>query len=354
MNLRFEDVVVRGLVVVVPNQERSFVEEMDNYSLPRSRTLQLKDVMGLDRRRVVAGEACVSDLAVHGLEALFRDGVVDSRSIDAIVVTTSCPDYFIPPTSHVIHGRLALKKETFCLDISQGCAGFVVGLIQTFMLLQQNTVNRVVLVNGDVLSRKVNKRDRNSFPLVGDAVAITVVDRQPQAGPVFANVFSDGTLRDALIIPAGGFRQPSSRETAEVRDAGDGNFRSLDDLRMDGTAVFNFVQREVPEMVKALLSFASESLDSVDYFLFHQANQFMLTKLADRMGIPRNRMPSNVCGVFGNSSGATIPTCIAHNLSDELRSSRIRACFAGFGAGLTWCSILSDLGPLEFSRFEYY
>ena len=89
----------------------------------------------------------------------------------------------------------------------------------------------------------------------------------------------DGTRFDALMIPAGGFRLPSSPETAELRDAGENNRRAQDHLSMNGTAVFNFVQTEVPPLIDDLLSTAGLSRDEIDYFMFHQPNRFMLEKL---------------------------------------------------------------------------
>ena len=101
-------------------------------------------------------------------------------------------------------------------------------------------------------------------------------------------------------------------------------------------------------MIESLLSFANVSRDNVDYFMFHQPNRFMLQKLADKMRIPYEKMPSNVVEQFGNSSGVTIPVAIAFNLGKELISSRYTMCLAGFGVGLTWSSMLIRLGEMSF------
>ena len=85
----------------------------------------------------------------------------------------------MPATSSLIQGRLGLKQDMLCLDINQACAGFVIGLIQAFMLLEQESINKVVLVNADVLSRKASPKDRNIYPLIGDGAAITIVERDP-------------------------------------------------------------------------------------------------------------------------------------------------------------------------------
>jgi 3-oxoacyl-[acyl-carrier-protein] synthase-3 len=254
----------------------------------------------------------------------------------------------MPATSSVIQGRLGLKQDMFCLDINQGCAGFLIGLMQGFLLLDQPSIQRVVLVNADVLSRKVSTKDRNSYPLVGDGASITILERTDDATPIYMNLKMDGTRRDVLRIPAGGMRLPSSPETAVMAEDADGNLRSLDNLVMDGSAVFNFVQVEVPPMIDDLLQTAGKKMDDVDMFLFHQPNRFMLEKLADKMGVPYEKMPANIVEHYGNSSGVTIPLAIAHNLRHRVVGESINACLAGFGVGLTWASMLMRIGPMRF------
>ncbi|MGH9884220.1 MAG: 3-oxoacyl-ACP synthase III family protein, partial [bacterium] len=206
----------------------------------------------------------------------------------------------------------------------------------------------------DVLSRKVSPKDKNSFPLIGDAACITIVEKTDDRSPIHANLKMDGTHHDVLIIPAGGFRMPSTPETAALVDVGDNNYRSKDNLTMNGTAVFNFVQVEVPPMIESLLQLAELPKEQVDYFMFHQPNKFMLQKLADRMGVPRDRLPSNIVENFGNASGATIPTNITFNLAQPLLNGTLKLCFAGFGVGLTWASMVMPVGQLAFCEIIDY
>src|SRR5271167_4712606 len=105
MNFVFNHRRMRGLLAIVPAHERSFVDEMENFNFPRARSLKLKEVMGYDRHRLVEGEVCVSDLACFGLEKLLENGLLKRDGLDALVVVTQSPDYFMPPTSSVIHGR---------------------------------------------------------------------------------------------------------------------------------------------------------------------------------------------------------------------------------------------------------
>jgi len=222
--------------------------------------------------------------------------------------------------------------------------------MQSFWLLDQPSVRRVALVNGDVLSRKISRKDRNSFPLAGDAASISIIERRLGAGPIYANLKTDGARHDALMIPAGGMRLPPSPETAVLEDAGDNNFRAKDNLHMDGSEVFNFVMADVPPLIESLLQTAGIERDAVDWWLFHQPNRFMLQKLAEKLRVPPERMPSNVVEHYGNSSGVTIPAAIALNLATAVTQQAFYVCLSGFGVGLTWSSMLMPLGPLRFCK----
>src|SRR5579862_9532015 len=193
MNFTFHRKRISGVLVVVPANERSFVEEMRNFNFPKGRSLKLKEVMGFDKRRVVEPGVCVSDLAVFGLQQLFAQGLLKREEIDALLLVTQTADHFMPATSSLIQGRLSLKQDMLCLDLNQACAGFVIGLIEAFMLLEQESVRKVVLVNADVLSRKASPKDRNIYPLVGDAAAITIVERDPNGSTIHANLRMDGS-----------------------------------------------------------------------------------------------------------------------------------------------------------------
>lgn len=354
MNFVFRGKRISGLLAVVPAKEGSFLEEMRNFDFPAHRSLKLKEVMGYDTHRLVQDGVCVSDLAVFGLEHLLGRGLLERESIDALILVTQSPDHLMPPTSSIIQGRLGLKLDMLCMDINQGCAGFIIGLIEAFLLLEQPAVRKVVLINADVLSRRTSPQDRNSFPLIGDAASIAIIERDGRESVVHANLKMDGTRHEALIIPAGGMRMPSTAQTAVLEDVGDKNLRSKEHLRMDGSAVFNFVQIEVPPMIENLLAAAGCTKEAVDWFLFHQPNRFMLQKLADKMQVPYSKMPSNVVEHYGNSSGATIPMVIASNLAVRMQKESFCACLAGFGVGLTWGSMLLTLGAMSFCELIEY
>jgi 3-oxoacyl-[acyl-carrier-protein] synthase-3 len=339
----FKDKKITSILSILPQKEVFFEDEIENYNFSINQSLKLKSVMGYNKKRIAKEGVTSSDLCVAGLEHLINDGILKKDEIDAIVFVSQSPDYIMPPTSNTIQGRLGLKEDIICFDINQGCAGYIIGLIQSFMLLDQSEINKVVLLNADVLSPKVSKKDRNSNPLIGDGAGITVVEKSSEQSNIFCSLKMNGSGAFALQIPAGGARLPISEDTSLIVEDSHGNLRSSNHLVMKGDQVFNFVQAEVPGLIEDVLNYSKLQKDDIDYFLFHQPNKFMLHKLADKIGISRDKMPSNIVENFGNASGATIPINIAFNLPEIIKEKSLKVCLSGFGVGLAWGAITIDL-----------
>ena len=354
MDFVFKHKRVSGILTILPKKAVKFEDEMANYSFSPAKCMKLKLAMGYNEHRIAEPGQCSSDFCIHGLQYLFDNELLKKEDIDALLFVSQSADYYMPPTSNIIHGHFGLKQDCLCMDINQGCAGFELGLIQSFLLLEQPAINKVVLMNADVLSPKVSDQDRNSKPLIGDAAAITIVEKCESENPIYANIKMDGTGAMVLNIPAGGFRMPSTPETAVMEQDSAGNFRSKNNLVMQGDEVFNFVQREVPPMIEHLFEQSGVDRNDVDWYMFHQPNKFMLHKLADKLQIPHEKMPANIVENFGNASGVTVPTCISYNLGDQLVNGTMKLCMAGFGVGLTWSSIMMEMGKLVFCRITEY
>lgn len=353
MKFCYQGMSISALQIVLPENSKSFVDEMDLFQLPKHRSLKLAEVMGYEKHHIVEDGVTSSDLAIFGLQKLFDSEIIQREEIGALIVVSQSPDHFIPGTSAVIHGELRLSQDTYCLDINQGCAGYIVGLHEAFSLLQNSTITKVVLINVDVVSRLVSTGDRNSYPLIGDGAAITVVERKSN-GSQHGIVKFDGQRREALIVHAGAFKEPLTESATQLFDDGQGNIRSRANLVMDGSSVFNFVQVEVPPLIQELIDFAKRDFKDIDYFAFHQPNRFMIEKLAQKMNVQNEKMPGNVVTNFGNSSGVTIPVNLAFNFRDQLLTERLLFCLAGFGVGLTWGGIVMEIGTLDYCEISYF
>ena len=350
MHLTFKNKKITGVLSVLPENEIRFSEEIGNYNFTEKQSVKLGKIMGYGTQRIVDSNTCVSDLCVFGMNYLFDNNLLDKESIGALVLCTQSPDYFLPATSNVISGKIGLSQDVISMDINQGCAGFEVGLMQAFMLLDTGSIDKVVLLNADVLSKKISINDRNSRPLVGDGATITIIENSTNNQQIDMFIKMDGSSALSLQIPAGGFKLPSSEKTRELVEDVSGNFRSLDHLVMEGDAVFNFVQTKVPQMMQNMFDTLKIDKTYFDYYLFHQPNKFMLEKLAQKMKIPYSQMPNNISQKYGNGSSITVPLNICENIGENALSNSYEVCFGGFGVGLTWSIIKWKLEKLDFCK----
>ena len=192
------------------------------------------------------------------------------------------------------------------------------------------------------------------MPLFGDAGTATLVEAVPATTPSWFSLHSDGTGHDAIKIPAGGFRMPASADTARETADKDGNVRSLDHLHMNGLEVFNFTLREEPMAVRELLEFSGRTVEDIDYFVFHQANRFILSNLAKRIKAAPAKVPWQTAERFGNQSSASVPAAICDALGTEVAGRALTVLCSGFGVGLSWASCVLHLGPLKHCSISQY
>ena len=345
MKAEFSHVRIAGVLGVVPGKVSYFDDELCNYSHTQANSLKLKAAMGYDQHRVADAGTTTSDLTCFGLNRLFTEYGVDPASIDAIFFVSQTPDFLLPATSAYIHGQFAFSKETYCIDINDGCCGYIKALYEGSAFLSVTTAQRVLIIAGDVLSAKVSRHDRNSFPLIGDAATITLLEKTAEVSQLEVELYYDGTGYDKLKIPAGGARIECSPATAKLHMDEDGNQRSAEHLVMQGRDVFAFTQTVVPEFMAAFLSNRGLTPQEIDVFLLHQANAFILDRLRLKLGVDKSKVPDLVIRKFGNSSSGTIPMGIATSLPDAL-STKVMAC--GFGVGLSWGAALFELNGLDF------
>jgi 3-oxoacyl-[acyl-carrier-protein] synthase-3 len=350
----FKNKRISAIISVLPKQELSFDDEYPLLKLSEEKARRFKKTIGLDRHRIAPPEVCSSDLCLFGLKRLLNDGTLKREEIGALLFVSQTPDYFAPPTSNVIHGKLGLGHDVVCLDLNQGCAGFTVGLMQAFLLLEITTLPKVILLNGDTGSKQVDRCNRISYPLTGDAGSVTVVERCDADNPIYMDAKNDGLRHQAIIIPAGAYRTPASPETLKMREVEEGVLLNQLHVRMDGAAIFNFTMEDVPLQIESILNFSGDTRDSIEYFLFHQPNAFILKQMADKMKIPQSKMPNNIVGLYGNSSSVTIPLNITHNYPQQMLQGSHRVCVSGFGVGISWTSMVMNLGPLDVCKIVEY
>lgn len=290
---------------------------------------------GIASRRVAGAEEWTSDLAAAAANRLFTEHAVDPQSVDYLILCTQSPDYPLPATACLLQARLGLRKSAGALDMNLGCSGFVYGLGLAKGLIETGQVSNVLFLTADTYSKFLHPEDKGTRTIFGDGAAATLVARGssttgdlPHIGPFVYG--TDGTGSKHLMVKHRIFpqiaRSPGGDDKAEW-------------MRMDGPEVFNFTIKVVPEALTELWHRADIGPESVDLFVFHQANRYMLEYLRDKLRIPPEKFP--VClEDCGNTVSSTIPITLQRCvLAGQLRSG-MTVAVVGFGVGLSWAATL--------------
>lgn len=340
----FKNKKISAVYSVLPTHEVDFMDEAGNYSFSEVQMKKLKRVMGFGTRRVAVEGETVSDYAIYGIRQMLQDGIFKEDEIGAIIVTTTSPDHFIPPISNIVQGKFDFDEDVVCLDISQGCCGYTVGLTYSFMTLETMRNKKVLLIAGDMLTFRVSKRDRASRPITGDAVSISLIENSEAENTVWCSLKNDGKDAFAVYIPAGGTRMPITPETTKEVEDEFGNWRGNQHLMMQGDLVFNIIINMTPVVVEELLAMSGDKLENIDYFVCHQSSCFTLKKLSQRLGVTEQKLFNDIVPKYGNSSSATIPVTLCEHHKEMFEDGkRKKVIFAAFGTGMSLGAVLMDM-----------
>jgi 3-oxoacyl-[acyl-carrier-protein] synthase III len=292
---------------------------------------------GILERHIAASNQCSSDLAQAAAEKLFAKGLCQREDVDFILFCTQSPDYFLPTTACLLQDRLGLPTSAGALDFNLGCSGYVYGLGLAEGLIATGQAKNILLLMGETYSKFIHPLDKSVRTIFGDAGSATLLTAQETAsiGPFLYG--TDGRGGDKLIVPSGGMRQRQGTGE-EVTDAS-GNRRTDRHLYMDGAEIFTFTLDAVPAAVNGLLAKSGVSLDQIDLFVFHQANQYMLEHLRKKMGLPEKKflIAMRHCG---NTVSSTIPIALHHAQAEGRLTPGSLVMLVGFGVGLSWGATL--------------
>jgi len=252
-----------------------------------------------------------SDLCLKAFEDLQSRSGVKTEDIEAMVVVTQTPDFSIPHVSAIVHGRLGLREDCACFDVSLGCSGWVYSLSVLHSFMTANNLKKGVLITCDPYSKVVSDEDKNTTLLFGDAAAATLIGENPVFVPGIFTFGSKGSDWDKLTTKDG-------------------------QLYMNGRAVFNFAAKQIPADLRLMLDKNKTDIDQVDRFLLHQGSKIIVQTIANKLGVDQSRVPFSVSD-YGNSCGSTIPLLLIDEFDNP--EANLLAC-SGFGVGLSWASTL--------------
>lgn len=346
-NLSYKDIGISAMAGAVPSNTINNLEYTEFFD--KEVVKEIVEKTGIKERRFAPPHLTASDLCFHAAKKLFDDNSIDTAEIDVLIFVSQTPDYRMPATSVILQDRLGLKKETAAFDISLGCSGFVYGLSVAYNYAQHAGVRKVLLLDGETRSRVYHPKDRQTAFIFGDAGIACIVEKKEDLGMSYFSLNSDGS-RDSLIkIDSGGYRNPSTKESLEEKVVDKhGNIRTDEHGYMNGSDVFNFVLREIPKNIKNTLKFANKELNDFDFYVFHQANNFMNAYLAKKLKLEEAKIPETI-SKYGNTSSVSIPITIVDRLKGMLSEPK-ELLLCGFGVGLSWATAVVPFKDCKISE----
>jgi 3-oxoacyl-[acyl-carrier-protein] synthase-3 len=283
--------------------------------------------IGIAERHIADPATATSDLAVEaGLRAMKSAEV---EHIDAVILATATPDHHVPGTAPLVAHQLGLRQVP-AFDLGAGCSGFVYATTVAAGLIHAGTASNVLVIGAEKMSAVIDPADRSTAPIFGDGAGAVVLtaghaDESGALGPVAWG--SDGEQADAIYIPDGGSRRPP-RTTDDVRNRY---------VHMKGNEVFRHAVRRITHVTQESAAAAGWAIQDIDRLIVHQANARISAAVANTLGIPPERVPSNITHV-GNTSAASIPLLLSHSAIDGQLKPRQRVVVTSFGAGFTWAA----------------
>jgi 3-oxoacyl-[acyl-carrier-protein] synthase-3 len=291
---------------------------------------------GIQERRVAGPAQHASDLALTAAERLLQSSNFDRSAIDLLIFISQTPDYRIPATAAVLHGKLGLAETCATFDVNQACSAYPYALGIAHSMIASGLAHHALVLNADTLTKLIHPQDRSLVVLHGDAGTASLLGACAEGRGLEGFLLGTaGSGAKHLLVPAGGSRMPCGADTKIERTDESGCIRNAENLVMDGPAVFHFSVYKVPEVIRSALGELGMTLDDIDTVILHQANKTMVDLIYKGLRVPPEKRFYCVESM-GNSSGPTTPVALAEAWRQRRIVPGSRTLMCSFGAGLTW------------------
>ncbi|OOG64075.1 hypothetical protein B0E46_09160 [Rhodanobacter sp. B04] len=325
-------IAVRAVAAAVP---KSVARTQDYEFLTPEERHRFQKVTGIAERRIVDSKQCASDLCAFAADQAIEHAGWARESIGALILVTQSPDYPVPATAVILQDKLKLSQACIAFDVNLGCSAYPYGIAIVASMMKSLSIQRALLLIGDISSRSCAIHDKSAWPLFGDAGSATALELQDDAPEMLFDLMSDGAGKDAIIVPSGTLssRRPRTDEAVQMELGSDGIMRYPDNLILRGADIFSFAIAKVPSSIQRTLEASKHKPDQVDFLVLHQANKMINDTITKKAGFRPDQALSTLAQ-YGNTSSASIPiTLCAH--ADQFDKVR-QLALCGFGVGLSW------------------
>lgn len=289
--------------------------------------------VGIDSRHVADENETAGDLAEKAARKLFEEHNIDPKSIDFLLLCTQSSDHFLPSTACILQDRLGIPTTAGAFDYNLGCSGCIYGMAVAKGLIAGGIAKNVLLLTAETYNKYLHPSDKSNRSIFGDAAAACLISTEGIAEIGEMSLGTDGSGAKHLIVETGAARHKAATGKQTTDD--DGHIRRDDYLYMDGSAIFNLTLDAVPAMMKDILAKNEMVKENIDYYVFHQANKFMLNTIRKVCVLPKDKFYVNL-----NETGNTVSSTVMIGLKQCLDAGTItpgmKVMVAGFGVGLSW------------------
>lgn len=333
--LKFKGIGITAIAGAVPKKIIKNLEYTEFF--PEDQVKEVVEKVGIYERRFADENTCSSDLCFAAAQKLIIDNNINRDEIDLLVFISQTQDYRMPATSITLQHRLGLKGSCIAFDINLGCSAFLYGMSVVYSMMQTGNIRKALILDGETRSKVYSPRDRRSAFIFGDGGVAALVEKDDKFGETTLSLNSDGSRANLIMIKAGGYRHRSTQDTLKERVVDEyGNIRSDEHGYMKGGDVFNFVIREIPRDIKKTLEESGCTVNDIDFFCFHQANNFINSYVAKKMKLDSNKIPHTI-EKYGNTSSVSVPLTIVSELKDKMEG-RKTLMMSAFGVGMSWAT----------------
>ena len=290
--------------------------------------------VGVKERHLAGENETACDLAEKAALKLFEEYRVSPSDIDFLLLCTQSPDYRLPSTACILQDRLGIPTSAGAFDYDLGCSGCIYGMAVAKGLIAAGLASNVLLLTAETYTKYLHPDDKSNRTIFGDGAAACLISKEKGLAEIGDFVFgTDGSGAEKLIVKTQGSRHPQTSGLSTTDD--DGHVNREDYLYMNGSAIFNFTLEQVPPMMTALLEKGGLAKDEIDYFVFHQANKYMLSTIRKVCGLPKDKFYIDL-----DHTGNTVSSTILIGLKDCLAQGTVRpgmkVMASGFGVGLSY------------------
>ena len=283
---------------------------------------------GIKERRLLPKNQSIIDLATAASKNALNKAKLDPNELDLIILATSSPNDLFGSASQLQASLEANNALAF--DITAACSGFVISLVTASQFIHSGSYKTILIVGADILSRWVDWSDRSTCILFGDGAGAAILQANQDNDILGFQLNTNGNQADQLSIA---YNDNNSSNILQ------GNYKTYNYLAMNGKEVYKFAVSKVPESIRTCLAKVQLTEEDISWLILHQANQRILETVAQKLKIPKTKIVSNI-KFYGNTSAASIPLALDETCQKGLINHGDILVIAGFGAGLTWGTVI--------------